>query len=53
VAALTLGSRPPLALLLVDGEAVVADDVLLSADEHDLAADAARTALRLLDRREG
>jgi cytosine/adenosine deaminase-related metal-dependent hydrolase len=53
VAALVLGSRPPLALLTVDGKTVVADDVLLTVDERDLAADAARTASRLLDRREG
>jgi len=32
---------------------VVVDDVLLTADEHDLAADAARTASRLLARPEG
>ena len=50
VAALVLGSRPPLAMLMVDGEVVVADDVLLTADEDDLAADAGRAARRLLDR---
>ena len=53
VAALVLGSRPPLARLVVNGETVVADDVLLTADEHALAADAARTAGRLLDGRVG
>ena len=34
VAALVLGSRPPLAMLMVDGEVVVEDDVLLTADER-------------------
>ena len=51
VAALVLGSRPPLRMLLVDGEVVVEDDVLLTADEPALAADAARAARRLLDRK--
>ncbi len=50
VAALVLGSRPPLRMLLVDGETVVEDDVLLTADEPALAADAARGARRLRDR---
>ena len=48
VAALVLGSRPPLARLFGDGETVVADDVLVTADERDLADEAARTARRLL-----
>ena len=51
VAALVLGARPALAMLLVDGVAVVEDDVLLTADETDLATAAAREARRLLDRR--
>ncbi|HEX6877025.1 MAG TPA: 8-oxoguanine deaminase [Nocardioidaceae bacterium] len=51
VAALVLGARPELAMLLVDGVAVVEDDVLLTADETDLATAAAREARRLLDRR--
>ncbi len=50
VAALVLGSRPPLARLVVDGVTVVEDDVLLSADEHDLAARAAIAARTLLER---
>lgn len=51
VAALVLGSRPGLRLLLVNGSAVVEDDVLLTADEPALAAAATRQARRLLDRR--
>jgi cytosine/adenosine deaminase-related metal-dependent hydrolase len=51
VAALVLGSRPPLALLVVNGEVVVQDDVLLTADEPTLAVDAAHAAARLLERR--
>lgn len=50
VAALVLGSRPPLRLLLVNGVPVVEDDVLLTADEQALASTAARAARRLLDR---
>ncbi|HEX5771340.1 MAG TPA: amidohydrolase family protein, partial [Nocardioidaceae bacterium] len=50
VAALVLGSRPPLRLLLVDGVPVVEDDVLLTADVQALASTAARAARRLLDR---
>jgi len=50
VAALVLGSRPPLQLLLVDGEVVVEDDHLVSVDEVVLAAEAQRTARRLLSR---
>jgi cytosine/adenosine deaminase-related metal-dependent hydrolase len=53
VAALVLGSRPPLRLLMVDGRVVVEDDVLLTADERDLSAGAARAARRLLERRTG
>jgi cytosine/adenosine deaminase-related metal-dependent hydrolase len=53
VAALVLASRPPLRLLLVDGRPVVEDDVLLTAEEPALAADAARAARRLLGRAGG
>jgi cytosine/adenosine deaminase-related metal-dependent hydrolase len=52
VAALVLGSRPGLRLLLVNGSPVVEDDVLLTADERALATAAARQARRLLERRE-
>jgi cytosine/adenosine deaminase-related metal-dependent hydrolase len=52
VAALVLGARPPLRLLLVNGEPVVEDDVLLTADEEDLAAEAARAARKLRPREE-
>jgi cytosine/adenosine deaminase-related metal-dependent hydrolase len=51
VAGLVLGSRPPLAMLMVDGQVVVEDDVLVTADERALADDAARAARRLLERR--
>lgn len=53
VAALVLGSRPPLRLLMVDGSVVVEDDVLRTADEDALAAAAAGAARRLLERRAG
>ncbi|MDQ1632841.1 MAG: 8-oxoguanine deaminase, partial [Frankiaceae bacterium] len=49
VAALVLGSRPPLELLLVAGRAVVAQDRLVTADEGELAAEAIRQHLRLMD----
>ncbi|HLN77736.1 MAG TPA: 8-oxoguanine deaminase [Nocardioidaceae bacterium] len=52
VAALVLGSRPALKLLLVNGTVVVEDDVLLSAEEPALATAAARAGRRLLDRQE-
>ena len=51
VAALVLGSRPPLAMLMVDGHVVVEDDVLLSAEEPDLAHAASTAARMLLERR--
>jgi cytosine/adenosine deaminase-related metal-dependent hydrolase len=51
VAALVLGSRPPLSMLMVGGETVVEDDVLLTADEPGLAAAAGRAARRLQERR--
>jgi cytosine/adenosine deaminase-related metal-dependent hydrolase len=53
LAALVLGSRPPLEMLMVGGSVVVERDVLLTADEPRLAADAARAATRLLERRTG
>ena len=52
VAALVLGARPSLKLLLVNGSRVVEDDVLLTADEPALATAAARAGRRLLDRRD-
>ena len=52
VAALVLGSRPPLARLLVGGATVVEDDVLMTTDEHALARRAA-TATRTLLARSG
>ena len=51
VAALVLGSRPPLAMLMVDGQVLVEDDVLLTADQRDLASEASRAARRLMERR--
>jgi cytosine/adenosine deaminase-related metal-dependent hydrolase len=50
VAALVLGSRPPLARLLVGGTTVVEDDALVTTDEHALARRAA-TATRMLQAR--
>jgi cytosine/adenosine deaminase-related metal-dependent hydrolase len=50
VAALVLGARPPLRLLLVDGAVVVEDDRLVTADERELAEAARREARRLTDR---
>lgn len=50
VAALVLGSRPGLRLLLVNGAPVVEDDALLTAEEPALAEAATRAARRLLDR---
>jgi cytosine/adenosine deaminase-related metal-dependent hydrolase len=47
VAALVLGPPAPLELLLVDGVTVVADDHLVTADEGELAAAAARASRRL------
>jgi len=50
VAALVLGSRPPLARLLVGGATVVADDVLTTVDESALARRAAAATRTLLER---
>lgn len=48
VAALVLGSLPPLALLLVGGEPAVRDGMLTAADEDAIAKDAATESRRLL-----
>ena len=50
VAALTLGSQPPLALLLVNGEEVVRDGRLVRADERAVAAGVERAVGELLGR---
>jgi cytosine/adenosine deaminase-related metal-dependent hydrolase len=50
VAALVLGTTPPLALLLVAGQAVVEDDRLVRVAEEELARDAVAAATRLLER---
>ena len=50
VAALVLGSAPPLELLLVGGHAVVEQDRLVTADEDTLARDAETAARALLAR---
>jgi cytosine/adenosine deaminase-related metal-dependent hydrolase len=50
VAALVLGTTPPLALLLVAGRAVVEDDRLLTVSEEDLARGAVAAAGRLRQR---
>jgi cytosine/adenosine deaminase-related metal-dependent hydrolase len=50
VAALLLGSPPPLELLLVGGRPVVEQDRLLTADEEALARDAERAARTLAAR---
>jgi cytosine/adenosine deaminase-related metal-dependent hydrolase len=47
VAALVLGARPPLELLLVNGEAIVERDQLVRVDERLLAADARRASSSL------
>jgi cytosine/adenosine deaminase-related metal-dependent hydrolase len=48
VAALVLGSQPPLELLLVGGRAVVERDRLQTADEHQLVEAGERATARLL-----
>jgi cytosine/adenosine deaminase-related metal-dependent hydrolase len=50
VAALALGTPPPLELLLVDGRPVVEQDRLVTMDEDVLARDAAAASHRLLER---
>lgn len=50
VAALVLGSQPPLELLLVGGRSVVERDRLVTADEQSLAAQAVSAGERLLAR---
>ena len=53
VAALALGSAPPLELLLVNGRPVVERDRLVRVDEEALARDARAASRTLLDRAEG
>jgi cytosine/adenosine deaminase-related metal-dependent hydrolase len=50
VAALVLGSRPPLELLLVNGEIVVEEDQLVAVDAEALASDVKRASSTLLSR---
>jgi cytosine/adenosine deaminase-related metal-dependent hydrolase len=50
VAALVLGTTPPLALLLVAGRPVVEDDRLVTVAEETLTRDAVAAATRLLER---
>jgi cytosine/adenosine deaminase-related metal-dependent hydrolase len=50
VAALVLGARPPLELLLVNGETIVERDQLVTADERQVAADARRASAALQGR---
>jgi cytosine/adenosine deaminase-related metal-dependent hydrolase len=50
VASLALASPPPLELLLVNGRPVVERDRLVTADEDDLAREAAAAARRLVER---
>ncbi len=52
VAALTLGERPPLALLLVGGRAVVEDDELVTVDTGSVAREVTR-AVKILGERRG
>src|SRR5499427_8471104 len=47
VAGLVLGARPPLELLIVDGEIVVEHDRVVTVDERAVTASAARSAARL------
>ncbi|MCS5734308.1 8-oxoguanine deaminase [Herbiconiux daphne] len=49
VAALTLGAQPPLALLLVNGRAVVREGSLVRADERDVARRVSAAVATLLD----
>jgi cytosine/adenosine deaminase-related metal-dependent hydrolase len=50
VAALVLGPRPPLELLLVNGQPVVSRDRLLTVDEHQAAVAARRASLALAEK---
>jgi cytosine/adenosine deaminase-related metal-dependent hydrolase len=50
VAALVLGGRPPLKLLLVNGETVVEEDQLVSVDAKALASDVKVASSTLLAR---
>jgi cytosine/adenosine deaminase-related metal-dependent hydrolase len=50
VAGLVLGARPPLELLLVNGETIVERDQLVTADERQVAADARRASAALAHR---
>jgi cytosine/adenosine deaminase-related metal-dependent hydrolase len=50
VAALVLGARPPLDLLIVNGQVVVERDELLTVDERAVTAAATRAATTLLTR---
>jgi cytosine/adenosine deaminase-related metal-dependent hydrolase len=49
VAALVLGARPPLELLLVNGQPVVERDQLVNVDERETAENARRAVLSLND----
>lgn len=51
VAALVLGARPPVELLLVNGQPVVEHDRLVTVDEDDVAAAARRASARAAARR--
>jgi len=51
VAALVLGSRPPLELLLVNGATIVAQDGLVTAEEQQVAADSQAAAAALTEGR--
>ena len=51
VAALVLGARPPLELLLVNGQTLVERDQLVTVDERQIAAQARRASAVLADRR--
>ncbi|HEU4491833.1 MAG TPA: 8-oxoguanine deaminase [Jiangellales bacterium] len=53
VAALVLGDRPPLELLLVDGRVVVEHDRVVTVDEDEVARAAAAAHAALLERAEG
>jgi cytosine/adenosine deaminase-related metal-dependent hydrolase len=50
VAALVLGARPPLELLLVNGETIVERDQLVTIDERGVVAQARRASAELAER---